>query len=454
MAQAVIMPKLGQTVEEAMLVKWHKKEGDAVKKGDVLFEIETDKAVLEAESFYDGILLKILVKEEETVPVSSTVAFIGEKGEKAPDAPAAAAPAPAPKPAPEPNPEASTPPPSTINHQPSAIPPSPAPSTINHQPLTMKDAPQRIFISPRAKALVKKSVINPVNITGSGPNGRIVVKDVETYLDSNNYASIKISPTAKQLAIKEDIDILTVKGTGESKRIMIRDVECAIAEKPKPMSRMRQVISQRLTQSFRDTPHFYVTVGADMTELLKYRQELKEQGAKYSVTDFILEAVILSLEEFPIVNSVTDGSTVKWNSQVDLGLAVSIENGLVVPPIRDAASLSMVELHDVAKELATKAREGKLLPDQMSGSTFTVSNMGMLNVENFLAIVNPGEGAILAVASTMETPVVVNGKITARSIMKMTLSVDHRIIDGTVGAEFINAIKNKLEDMELWKSLT
>jgi pyruvate dehydrogenase E2 component (dihydrolipoamide acetyltransferase) len=311
-----------------------------------------------------------------------------------------------------------------------------------------------VFITPRAKALARKCVIEPSGITGTGPNGRIVQKDVEAYLDDRGYHDLRITPAAKRLASQEKIDVLTVRGTGQSGRIMIHDVERVLAERPKPMSKMRQVIAKRLTESFTTTPHFYVTVGVDMTDLLAFRQELKDQGKKFTVTDFILEAVVLSLQEYPTVNSVCDGQTVRWYGSVDLGIAVSVEKGLVVPPVRNADDLSLEELRDQARVLTTKAREGKLLPEEMSGSTFTVSNMGMLDVENFHAIINPGEAAILAVSSTRETPAVIDGEIKVRSIMKMTLSTDHRIVDGALGAEFINAIKAKLEDLELWKSLT
>ena len=450
MAEAVIMPKLGQTVEEAAIVKWHKAEGNKVTKGDVLFEIETDKAVLEVESFYDGILLKVLVEEGVTVPVSSTVGFIGEKGDKIPDV------APVPVSAPSAEIPKSEPVVEKVSAEVSSAVVPVSTSAVATAPVRtpVVQHPTRLFISPKARLLAKNSAIDPVKITGSGPAGRIVVKDVKSYLEANGYADMRISPTAKKMAVKEDIDILHVRGTGVSGRIMVHDVKRAIAEKPQKMSKMRQVIAQRLTESFTTTPHFYVTVSVDMTELLAYRQELKDSGAVYSVTDFIMESVVMSLQEFPVLNSVTDGKTLRWHGSVDLGMAVSLDDGLVVPVIRNAEELGMNELHDVAKDLAVRAREGRLLPDEMTGSTFTLSNMGMMDVESFNAIVNPGESAILAVASTIATPVVRAGAVVVRSIMKMTLSTDHRAVDGRAGAEFINAIKNKLEDVELWKSLT
>jgi pyruvate dehydrogenase E2 component (dihydrolipoamide acetyltransferase) len=191
-----------------------------------------------------------------------------------------------------------------------------------------------------------------------------------------------------------------------------------------------------------------------MTDLLAFRQELKRSGADFKVTDFILEAVILSLRDFPELNSVTDGETVRWHGRIDLGMAVSLERGLVVPAIRNADELTLSELHAAAAELAAKARDGKLLPDEMTGSTFTVSNMGMMDVENFTAIINPGECAILAVGSTQDRVVAREGRPAVRAMMKMTLSADHRIVDGAKAAGFTNAVKNKLEDVELWKSLT
>jgi pyruvate dehydrogenase E2 component (dihydrolipoamide acetyltransferase) len=191
-----------------------------------------------------------------------------------------------------------------------------------------------------------------------------------------------------------------------------------------------------------------------MTGLIGLRQELKARGADFTVTDFVLQAVVEALKEFPTVNSSTDGLATRWRGAVDLGVAVALEQGLVVPVIRAAEHLSLRELHDAAKSLATRAREGKLLPDEMTGGSFTVSNMGMLNVENFHAIINPGEGAILAVASAMPAAVARDGKVVVRTIMKITLSTDHRLVDGATGAAFVNAIKSKLEDVELWKSMT
>ncbi len=458
MAQAVIFPKLGQTMEEGAIVKWLKKEGDSVAKGDILFEIETDKANLEVESFFEGTLLKIYVREGITVPVNTVVGYVGAAGEKVPDQPpkAAAAPAPAPAAAPAPAPNAAAPAsvPAPVAAPAAAPAPAPRPAPL---PAAASAAPSptaaRLVISPRAKALAKDACIDPARIAGSGPNGRIVEKDVQAYLASCGYENLRITPAAKRLASEKGVDILTVRGSGDGGRIMVEDVERALKRKPVALSRMRQVIARRLVESKQTIPHFYVTVKADITDLMTFRADLKAKGLSYSVNDFVLEAVILSLEEYPVVNSVTDGVTVSWRGDVDLGMAVSVDNGLVVPVIRAAQTLTLKELNAQAKAFAEKARSGKLTPDEMVGSSFSVSNMGMMNVDQFTAIINPGEAGILAVSSARQVPAVVNGEIKIRTVMAMTLSADHRIVDGSTGALFVNAIRSKLENVELWKSL-
>ncbi len=472
MVRAVTMPKLGQSEEEGKLVRWRKKEGDPVAKGDILFEIETDKAVLEVESFFEGTLLKIAVGEGATVPVQTTVGFVGDPGEPIPEA---AAPAPPPQPAgpsyvapvapgaretPRVSPAAiATEAPSRPNRQgaeraPSgevsrraapAPPPTPIPAAPEH--------PSLLRISPRAAKLAEDSVIDPTPIAGTGPGGRIVERDVKAYLEARGYNQIRITPAAKQLAARESVDILSLWGSNGAERIGITDVERALAERPKAMSRMRQIIAARLTESYTAAPHFFVTVAVDMTNLVKLRTQWKAEGKPYTLTDFILMAATLSLAEFPVVNSTTDGKNTWWHGKVQLGLAVALEEGLVVPVIRNADDLSLAEIHDRAAELTAKARAGKLTPDEMKGSTFTISNMGMLDVENFTAIINTGESAILAVSSTAPQPAVRDGKVVIRDIMKMTLSSDHRIIDGARAAQFSNAIKKKLEETSLWKRL-
>jgi pyruvate dehydrogenase E2 component (dihydrolipoamide acetyltransferase) len=450
MATPIIMPKFGQMTEESAIVEWLKKEGDTIAKGDILFTVETDKSVMDVESFEAGTLLKIAVKPGVSVPVQSTVGFLGKPGEAIPEI---TAPAPA---APKPGAQASVPArPEKTDKRASLEAGAPVVSTAPIAPPPQAPATPSLFrISPRAAALAKHSVIDATRIKGTGPEGRVVEKDVRNYLQQHGYDKLRISPAAKELAAKEKLDVLAIQGTGEAGRISVADVQRAIAEQPKPMSKMRQIIGQRLTQSVVTAPHFYVTVEVDMTGLVAFRAQLKEKGLPYTVTDFISQAVVLTLKEFPEANSSTDGKTTRWNSRVHLGVAVSLEQGLVVPVIRNADELTLGELNTRAKELADKARAGRLAPDEMSGSTFTISNMGMLDVENFTAIINTGEAAILAVSSAIRKPVVRDDKIVIRSIMKITLSSDHRIIDGALAAKFANAVKQKLEDIELWKLLT
>ena len=474
MVRPITMPKLGQSEEVGTLVRWRKKVGDTVAKGDILFEIETDKALLEVESFFEGTLLKTIVQEGATVPINTTVGFVGDPGDTIPEVAAqprsegSAAHPPTPNLVAQtrlPGSAALTPAPArpvslpggaghvAAREQPQGLPQQQA-QTCLPRSVDFSPGPEVFRISPRAAKLARESAIDPSPIAGTGPYGRIVERDVKNYLESKGYYQLRITPAAKRLAARENIDILSLLDDAHPpERITLTRVERAITELPQPMSRMRQAIAARLTESFTTTPHFFVTVAVDMTELDNLRSELKAQGASYTVTDFILKAVALSLVEFPAVNSTTDGKNIRWHSKVHLGLAVNLDQGLVVPVIRDAEELNLAELHDCASELIAKARAGKLTPDEMGGSTFTISNMGMLDIENFTAIINPGESAILAVSSTLQQPVVKDGQIVARDIMKMTLSSDHRLIDGATAARFANAIKQQLEEISLWKRL-
>ena len=460
MARPIIMPKFGQMTEESVIVEWLKKEGDQVAKGDILFTVETDKSVMEVESFTEGTLIKIAVPPGVSVPVQSTVGFLGQLGEPIP---AVTAPVPAAPRAVEaaPAPKASEPPPGLGLRQPSAA--FGTAPTIEKAPedwrtpkreapaAAVPQAPSRFRISPRAAMLAKNAVIDATRIQGTGPEGRVVEKDVKDYLRQHDYDKLRISPAAKELTAREKLDVLTIQPTDG--RITVPDVQRALAERPKPMTDMGKAIAQRLSLKFRDTPHFYVTVAVDMTELIAYRGQLKAAGASYTVADFIAEAVVLTLQEFPDVNSSTDGKTAHRNSQVNLGIAISLEPGLVVPVIRAAEQLSWRELCRQSKALVEKARAGTVTPDELSGATFTISDLGMADVDSYAPIINPGKSATLGVASTQPQPVVRGGEIVVRQMMKLTLSCNRRIVDGALGAKFVNAIKQKLEDIELWKQL-
>jgi pyruvate dehydrogenase E2 component (dihydrolipoamide acetyltransferase) len=437
MPHPIIMPKLGQMTEESTLVRWLKKEGEPVATGDILFEIETDKAVMEVESFFEGTLLKILVPEGQSVGVMTTVGFIGNPGEEVPQVSIPQGPKAGAVEAPAPPPPA----------RPAETVPAPAETAPGSAQVVSQ---RRLKISPRAARFARENLVDPSGIRGTGPGGRIVERDVKTFLNHHGLDQIPISSAARELAARERIAMLTLRALVPTGSIEEEHVRRALAEKPQELSRMRQVIAQRLTESYTTVPHFFVTVSADTSCLEAQRAELKKKGHSLSLTDFLVRAAASALLEYPGVNSTTDGKQVRWHSHIHVGLAVALEQGLVVPVIRNADRLSLVEIHEKAAELVTRAREGKLTPDEMSGSTFTISNMGMLDVENFTAIINPGESAILAVSSSRPQPVVREREILIRPMMKMTLSADHRLVDGALAARFINAIKRRIEEDKEW----
>ncbi len=429
MAHPILMPKPGQMTEECVLTVWHKREGDPVRKGDVLFEIETDKSNMDVEAFEEGVLLKRYVEEGATVPVNAVCAYIGEPGEDVP----ATAPVLAPVAVPEaPTAEAASAPAAAATAAPSRAALAPPARTPVSVAAPGERAP-RLRISPRASRLAAEAGLDPRSISGSGPGGRIVERDIRAALEAQAHPSG--APAGAPPAMRP--------------AAAAAEVAPVPGEEPaRPLSRMRQTIARRLTLSVTTIPHFTVTVAVDVTRLQALRQRLKAEGLDYSVTDFILVAAAQALTEHPDVNSRTDGEMVWPRRSVHLGLAVALPTGLVVPVIRDAERLSLAGIRERSVELVTAAREGRLGPDDMTGSTFTVSNLGMFGVEEFSAIINPGESAILAVASAIPTPVVVGEGIAIRSLMKVTLSADHRLVDGELGARFLGAVRRRLESPE------
>ena len=403
MPHAVRMPKPGQMTEECVLSLWLKDEGDAVARGDVLFEIETDKSTMEVESFHDGVVLRRLVAAGETVPVNAICAWIGAPGETVPEA----------ERMPRPQEDAGAVP---SRVEPSRVEPIPV------EPIPVEPAPGsagRLAISPRASRLAAEAGLDPRSVAGTGPGGRIVERDVAAALAVGRTGGPAGTPAP---AVDSDED------------------------EPRPLSRIRQVIAERLTLSATTIPTFSVTVAADVTRLLTLRDELRERGIALSVTDVVLAATAQTLAELPDVNSRTDGRSVWLRRRVHLGLAVALPTGLVVAVIRDADRLGLLEIHDRAAGLVAAARAGSLPVDDMTGSTFTVSNLGMFGVDAFSAIINPGESGILAVGSAVPTAVAAGEGIAVRAIMKLTLTADHRLIDGELGARFANAVRRRLED--------
>ena len=445
MITLVPIPKLGQSEETVKIEKWRVKEGDKIAKGDILFEVETDKAVLEVESQFEGTLLKIFIPENKEVPVMSVAAVIGEPGEKIPEIKAPPAPA---KAAPE---ARKSQPPAKVTSPIQRAASVARAANFAEQSVVQAVACVKPKASPRARSFAQDYLIDLDKVSGTGgESGRITEADVKRYLEESGYLKKLITPAAFNVAKKEKLELLAIEGTGEGGRVTVADVKAVASEKPREFNAMRKLIAKRLAESKQRIPHFYVTVSVDMTEVSGIRKKLKEEGNALSVNDFIIKAVAMALKEYPMVNAESDGITAKYKSKINVGVAVSVENGLVVPVIKNADKKALDEIHSEAAELAEKARKGKLIPDDMKGGTFTISNMGMLNVENFAAIINPGESAILAVSTAMPTPVVRNGEIAIRDLMKVTVSADHRVVDGADAARFANSMRQKLEDRNFW----
>ena len=401
MPHAIRMPKPGQMTEECVLSMWRKAEGERVAVGDIVFEIETDKSTMEVESFHDGVLLQQVVQAGETVPVNAVCAWIGEPGEAIPE-PVEAIPASA---------DVET----AAAAVPGATPAEPAPSIA-------MPVDGRVAISPRARTRALAAGLEPRSIAGSGPGHRIVERDVVAAIAARDARpGPAAAPAPLQLAIDDE-------------------------EEPRPLSRIRRVIADRLTLSATTIPTFTATVAADVTRAQALREELRAAGSPVTVTDVVLAATAQTLAEFPDVNSRTDGVNVWPRRRVHLGLAVALPTGLIVAVIRDADRLGLLEIHDAAARLVVDARAGRLPAEAMAGSTFTVSNLGMYGVDAFTAIINPGESGILAVASAVPTPVALNGGIAIRTLMRLTLTADHRLIDGELGARFLGALRRRLED--------
>jgi len=435
MAEKVIMPKAGQTMEEGTIVSWLKKEGDKVEKGEPIMVIQTDKADLEVESTASGVLSAILVKEGETVPVLAACAVITAPGEefdrekflREEGAPPSAEPA---KAAPEP----------------SARAPEETPS-----------APESVRASPTARKVAEAKGVDLARVQGSGVSGRIMRGDVERAAEGGR---ILASPYARKLAREGGIDLSGLTGTGPRGRIVKRDVEAALASSARApeaaagrgeievveLTGMRKAIAGALQLSKQQAPHFYATVEVDMTRAMAFRSYLKETGRKVTVNDLVLRAVVLALLKYRRVNCRIEGNRVSYFPQVNLGVAVGLEEGLVVPVIVDAGRMDLEELSRQSRRITASAREGKLIG--MGQGTFTVTNLGMFGVESFSAIINPPEGAILAVGAVKDSLVVKDQTFSVRKIMKLTLSVDHRVIDGVLAARFLNAVKEGLENPE------
>ncbi len=447
----VEMPKLGDTMEEGKILRWLKKEGDQVKKGDSLAEIETEKVNIDVEAFASGVLRKILVPEGTSALVGAGIALVGAPDEPLPASasnPGGTGAAEATRPATNTQAEkasrvgqtAATPPTNGLSSASIAV----AISTLSLESRILPER-GRIFISPIARRLAEEYHFDYTTIQGTGPNGRIIKMDVEVAI-----AAKKQSPVAQTAPVlptyetylepaPEAEEVLPIPvGTGDVIEI--------------PLTAMRRTIAKRLTQSMQTAPHFYVTSVIDTSKFADLRQQINEYAAnspspvKVSYNDLIIKAVARSLVLLPQMNVSFAEDRILQKKQVHIGVAVALEQGLIVPVVRNADQLGILDLARETQRLAEAARAGKLRPEDFSGGTFTVSNLGMFDVDSFTAVINPPESAILAIGSITPTPVVVDGQIVVRDRMKVTLSSDHRAIDGATAARFLQEVRRLLEE--------
>ena len=435
----VTMPALGETVDTSTIERWVKQEGDAVAKGDVLCEITTDKATLEVESYYEGTLLKILAPAGAELPVGALMAIIGPEGAEVPDvAPAGAGQAPARQAAVAapcvPAVEAGAPVASA------AAPSAPA-----------ARAPGRLVASPRARRRARELGVALEGLAGTGPGGRIVEADVAEA--ARAAPAVKASPLARKVARSEGVDLATVQGTGPGGKVMRADVAAAVVPAVRPgevvpLTKMRRIVAERMTLSKQTIPCYYLTIDVDMTEVACLRTKLNQKAngqPKVSFNDFVIKACGQALKQFPRVNSRWAEGGIERRGVANVGLAVALEEGLMVPVVRDADAKALRQIARETADLAQRARTKRLTPDEYQDGCITVTNLGMFGIRDFIPVVNPGESCILGLGVIQDRVVFRQGGIQVRQMMTMTLSVDHRLIDGAVAAHFLETIRDFLE---------
>jgi pyruvate dehydrogenase E2 component (dihydrolipoamide acetyltransferase) len=432
----ILMPALSPTMEKGNLAKWLKKEGDKVKSGDVIAEIETDKATMEVEAVDEGTIAKIVVPEgTQDVPVNDVIAVLAGDGEDVKAAGAGAA-KPAPKPAEAPAPKAAATAP-----QPAAAMPAPRPAPQAAAPQT--NGHGRIFSSPLARRLAKEAGIEISRIVGSGPHGRIIARDVDQAKSGKGLKAPAAAPAGGPT--------LAPSMSDQQVRALFEEGSYEVV----PHDGMRRTIAQRLTASVQTIPHFYLTIDCDIGKLLTAREEINKQAPtdkdkkplyKLSVNDFVIKAMAVALQKIPNCNvSWTDGGMLK-HKHSDVGVAVAMPGGLITPIIRKAETKTLSAISGEMKDFAARARARKLKPEEYQGGTTAVSNLGMYRINHFTAVINPPHATILAVGTSEERPVVRGGKIEIAHMMSVTLSCDHRAIDGALGAELIGAFKILIEN--------
>lgn len=458
MATSIVMPQLGYDMREGTVVRWIKQEGDEVIANEVIAEIETDKAVVEFKPTTGGVLRRIVAGEGEAIPVGDLIAVIGEADEVLPDdlgGPADSAPAPVAQPEPAP---AATP----------AAAPAAAPAG-------------EVRASPIARRLARERGVDLAAISGSGPGGRIVEADVMAAAESARVPAesgrVMASPLARRLAREQGIDLASVTGTGPGGRVVEADITAAAASQaatapaPEPapaaapapapalaatpegaertdLSRMRQTIARVTSDSKREAPHFYVAADVDMTAAMTLRRDINDElpsSSRVSVNDLIVKASALAIDKHPKFNSFFRGDHLQMNASINVGIAIALESGLIVPGIPECESKSLAQIATASRDLIDRANNGALQAEEYAGTTYSVSNLGMFDVDSFTAIIYPPHAAILAVGAVKEQPVARDGQLAIAEIMKATLSVDHRVADGAEAAQFLMEVKRLLE---------
>ncbi len=451
MATSLVMPQMGYDMQQGTVVRWHKKEGDPITRGEVIAEIETDKATVDYEAFIGGVLRKIVAQEGVVIPVGDLIAVITDPDEPLPDNLLAQT---------EPK-EKAIPPPSAKSGEADVSTAAP-----------VADAGE-VRASPIARRLARERGIELARITGTGPGGRIVEEDVLGYQqgppateETVPAGEVRASPIAKRLARERSIDLSRVTGTGPGGRIVEEYILGYQEPAPAPadlppaaasdagserveLSRMRQTIARVTSDSKRDAPHFYVTAEIDMTKAMEFRRDVNDAGqaeSRVSVNDLIIKACAIALARYPKFNASFQGDHLQMNSSMNIGIAIALEAGLMVPGISACDRKGLLEIAAASTDLIDRANNGTLRNEEYSGTTFSISNLGMFDVESFSAIIYPPHAAVLAVGTVKEQPVARDGQVALAQMMKATLSVDHRVADGAEAAQFLMEIKRLLEN--------
>ncbi len=423
MAETITMPKLGFDMAEGTLVRWVKKEGEEIRKGDVLAEIETDKATVEVESSASGTVRKLLVDEGTAVPVGDPIAMVGSPDEKIESIP--------------------TPEPESKTEKTAPAPAESGPATAKPEPVTAEPAVTtptgRVKASPLARRMAEEKGLALANLQGSGPGGRIVKRDVESAISAQPTAVSSATTAPAQAAPQAGAALAPLPSINAEPR----------QDQRVNLTKLRQAIGRRMVESKQQFPHFYVAHEYKMGQLMALRKQVNQylpDGEKLSVNDFIVKAAGLALRQYPNLNARLDGEAVLRFGAVNVGVAVTVPGGLLTVVVRDADQKPLRQISLEIKSMAARARDGKVKPDDVEGSTFSTSNLGMYDVENFIAIISPPEAAILALGSAREVPVVQDGEVVPGWRMKATISVDHRVSDGAEAAQFMQALATYLEE--------